>query len=170
MKKGFTLLEGLIATLISTVAFGAAIVLFLRMGQGWNNWINSVNLQEDARMAMNAMVQDLRGSIVTANTENSITFNTSTQQGVQYYRDAVNNGLIREFPTGTQTVIRNNIGSLIFCWQFGSCCSSGSTSRNCGGNCPSNSYLLKIDLWASRTIKDRTQTFPLSQMVRLRNE
>ena len=88
MKKGLTLTETLLSAAILGILFVAVVALLAKMGWGWNTWMGTVDLQEQARKGMAAVVKDLRGSTVTANTSNSVTFNTSSETGVEYYRDA----------------------------------------------------------------------------------
>ena len=167
MKRGLTLTETLISLAILGILFTSIVVFMARTGQGWNAWMGTVDLQEQARKGMAAIVKDLRGSTVTANTVNTITFNTSSETGVQYYVTA--NQLIRA--TSTNTILAYNISSISFCWQFGSCCGTCNTSRNCGGSCTDNSYLLQITITASKTVRNiPLSTFTLTEKVRLRNE
>jgi prepilin-type N-terminal cleavage/methylation domain-containing protein len=175
MKKGLTLTETLISVAILGIFFTSAVVFLARTGQGWNAWMGTVDLQEQARKGMAAIVKELRGSTVTANAADTITFNTSSQTGVQCYRDAATNQLIREYPypNGTKTPLAYNINGISFCWLHsdGTCCTS---RTNCGINCATssctNSFLLQITITASKTVKNIVLTnFTLTQKVKLRN-
>jgi prepilin-type N-terminal cleavage/methylation domain-containing protein len=174
MKRGFTLTELLITAIILSVVFAAMIMLLTVTGREWNPLMSAVNLQEEARKGMDALVKDLRGATVTSNTANSITFNTDTETGVQCYLDAT--GLVREYPLNTKNYLGHDITTLSFCWLHtdGTCCTTRtSCGSGCGSTC-SSSYLLQISLASSKTSRGRAMSFPLTgslvEKVRLRNE
>jgi prepilin-type N-terminal cleavage/methylation domain-containing protein len=176
MKRAFTLTETLISVAILGFFFASIIVFIARMGWGWNAWMGTVDLQEQARKGIAVIVKELRGSTVTANTASTITYNTSSQTGVQCYHDATLNELIREYPypNGTKTTLAYNISGISFCWLHsdGTCCTS---RTNCGASCATsscaNSFLLQVTITASKTVRNITlSTFTLTQKLRLRNE
>ena len=175
MKRGLTLTETLISVAILGILFAAIVTFMARTGSGWNAWMGTVDLQEQARKGMAAIVKDLRGSTVTANTADTITFNTSSETGVQCYRDAAANQLIREYPypNGTKRTLAYNISGISFCWLHsdGTCC-TGRT--NCGASCASsscaNSFLLQVTITAFKTVRNIALTnFTVTQKVKLRN-
>jgi hypothetical protein len=174
MKKGLTLTETLLSAAILGILFVAVVALLAKMGWGWNTWMGTVDLQEQARKGMAAVVKDLRGSTVTANTSNSVTFNTSSETGVEYYRDASSSELIREYPANTETTVAYNINSISFCWLHsdGTCCTS---RTNCGTSCATSScatsYLLQVSITTAKTVRGVIlSTFTLTDKVRLRND
>ena len=173
MKRGLTLTETLISAAVLGILFSAIAIFMARTGQGWSAWMGTVDLQEQARKGMAYVVKDLRGSTVTANTADTITYNTSSETGVQCYRDAATSQLIREYPTNTKSVLAYNINSISFCWLHsdGTCC-TGRT--NCGASCATsscaNSFLLQITVTASKTVRNIVLTnFAVTEKVRLRN-
>jgi len=173
MKKGLTLTETLVSAAILGILFSAIAVFMARTGQGWSVWMGTVDLQEQARKGMAAMVKDLRGSTVTANTASTITYNTSSETGAQCYRDAATSQLVREYPTNTKKILAYDISGISFCWVHsdGTCC-TGRT--NCGSGCATsscaNSFFLQVTITASKTVRNRAlSTFTLTEKVRLRN-
>jgi hypothetical protein len=123
----------------------------------YNQDMGLLDLQEQARQGMNSMVKEIRGGLVSSYSSNSITLNT----GIQYYRDTSTNQLKRN-----TTVLASDINALSFCWWHSD--NTCTDSRDCSGSC-SKSYLLQIDIGASKTVSRRTLSFSLSEKVELRN-
>lgn len=156
---GLTLIEILVSVLIfSFLVIGIMGVLNVGnlafpVDTAW------VDLQQQARQAMGAMTKELReGSniqITVINTNSDqITFNTIDKTGVKFYRDIndVNNDgivdqVIRE-ESGTRKVLANYIARLKFSLV---------------------ASVIRIELRADQTVRQRPLSFPLTEQVRLRN-
>lgn len=141
--------------------------MVLNMGNTtYNIDLGQLDLQQQARQAMERMVRELRqataGSVSISG--EVITFNTSAASGVQFYRNPEQNQAMREYPVGTQNILGNYISSLGFCcWHDTP--SPGICDYNCTG-----SNLVEITLTASNTVFGRNLSFALKEQVNLRNE
>ena len=114
--KSFTLVEILVAVVIFGLVI-AGLIMILNSGfLAYNTDSCLLGLQQNARVAMDRMVRELReglpGTII--NGGNQITFNTPNENGIRYYYDAINNRIMREYPAGTNTILANNITNLNF--------------------------------------------------------
>lgn len=123
--------------------------------------LGQINLQNQARQAMQWITRDLReaSGVTVGSGSNSVTFNNYSGSGISYYLDIgdtngddLANQIIREFPAGSRRVVANDISGLVFTPDA------------------SNPLLLRIDITASRTILNRPFAFMLAEQVRLRNE
>ncbi len=165
--KAFTLIEVLVSALILSI-FVVGVFLVLNTGDITYNMDTAwLDLRQQARLAMDRMVRELReakkGS-VSISGGTTITFNTLTASNIQYYRSGTQNRAIREHPAGTTQILGNFINSLSFCcWHDTP--SPGQCNTTCAG-----SNLVEIQLTASNTVKGRNLSFPLKEQVRLRNE
>lgn len=129
MKKGFTLLESMIALFISTVIVAA---LFITMSAGRRNWYEAdaqLNLQQDLRRATITIMNDLRqsGSAQISCPANgvpcpSVAFNISRGaliSGIINWSAApvnysLSSGQVLRAEGGVTRVIANNITALSF--------------------------------------------------------
>ncbi|MDI6605876.1 MAG: prepilin-type N-terminal cleavage/methylation domain-containing protein [Candidatus Omnitrophota bacterium] len=153
-SKGFTLVEVLVSLLILSLLV-AAMFMVLNVGDtAFNLDLGMLELQQQARQAMNAMVRELRQAqnlTVTVIDQDSdrLTFSTVDEADISYYRNINNSQLIREYPAGVTKVLANNI-----------------TYFKCALVTP----LLTIQLRAGRTFRQKPMAFSLTEKVRLRNE
>ena len=119
-KNGFTLAE------MSLTVFLFSVVLlsfYSALMVGNNSFFmdsNYVDLEQQARKSVDRLVRELRGaktaslSIATLSANNDkITFSTPNAANAKYYLNN-SNQLIREFPSGTTTVMAVNITYLKF--------------------------------------------------------
>ncbi len=173
MTKGFTVIEVLFSALIlSSIAiicmYGISNIRSISFED-----IKLLDLHQQIRQATDAMIRELRGVVITGITSNSITFNNSTETGVEYYLEA--NKLIREDPTGTERTLANYIRTLNFCrWDGIDCCNP--SSETCSGL-----HILQIQLSAISIDPNtgvetcfpspcETPTKILTERIMLRNE
>ncbi|MBL7151598.1 MAG: hypothetical protein ISS89_03305 [Candidatus Omnitrophica bacterium] len=133
----------------------SAMFMVLNVGDtAFNLDMVMLELQQQARQAMDAMVRELRqaqGLTITVVDQNSdrITFSTIDEADISYYRDTNNDRLIREYPAGVTKALANNITYF---------------------KCVLVTPLLTIQLRAGRTLRQRPMAFSLTEKVRLRNE
>jgi len=162
VKRAFTLVEILISS---------AILFFLVTGiyrvlniadKVFNDDMGLLYLGQQARQAMDGMSREVRqgwpSGITIDNAGERITFSTPDTSSIRYYRDAVNNQLVRQQPAGTGSarVLANNVNSLNFSL-------SGNT--------------LVITFRLQKVVRGRTLCFPaicnpqqfLTEQVTLRN-
>ncbi|MBI4308865.1 MAG: prepilin-type N-terminal cleavage/methylation domain-containing protein [Candidatus Omnitrophica bacterium] len=150
--KGYTLVEALISVLIlSFMLLGVYGVLATG-----NTIITNDNalleMQQQARNAMDRMVREVRESstqtitVVSASSD-KISFTTPNETGIQYYLSGTN--LVREYPSGTIVKVANSIAYLKFTLS---------------------GVLLTISVRADKTLYTKTVSFALAENVRLRNE
>ena len=162
--RGLSLLEIMVSALIlAFIVIGLTEVLNIGaltfpIDSAW------LDLQQQTRQAMEWMTKDLRETkkadiqinVLNADSD-QITFNTVDQTQVKFYRDASdanNDGrvdqVIYEYPAGTRKVLANYISRLKF--------STGPA------------FILRIEVRAAQTIRQKPLSFPLIEQVRLRNE
>jgi len=153
-NRGFTLVEILVTCLlVSIIGFGI-IGSSLTASKVYEREAVLLQLQQQARLAMDAMTSELRAAKnLTFNNETSLVFNTPNLTGVAYYLNSSTNQIIREYPSGTTKVLGNNISYLNL--------SSDGSSMNCS-------------LRTAKSFWGTTITFPASgnftEVVNLRNE
>jgi prepilin-type N-terminal cleavage/methylation domain-containing protein len=100
MKKGLTLIELMIVTVLISIIVAASAVVFLTGLKAWSSGRDRTEIREEAGLAMERMVRDLcQAGTITAATTAMITFtadvdNDSVNETVTFSRDAGNN-LIR---------------------------------------------------------------------------
>ena len=150
--KGFTLVEILVGLFILSVAI-AGIYAVLNIGNmTYYIDMDFLDLQQNARRAMDLMVKELResspGDIQITAGGGHITFDTLNELGIEYYFNTQDSQIIREYPPGATRILANNIETLNF---------------NLSGN------LLDIQVTARRAQR-RDISFLLREQVRLRNE
>ncbi|MEI8349478.1 MAG: prepilin-type N-terminal cleavage/methylation domain-containing protein [Candidatus Omnitrophota bacterium] len=201
--KAFTLVEVLISVVILAIVLAGISGAFISIQRSFQEGMGMVDLQQNIRMVMDGMVRELRQSSATIispqsgviKTSNYISFISSadisfkipkgdmkidpndptTYYEIRYYFDTTNQQIKREYPTGTERIIANNIEQVSFClWKNNSCCDP--TSEDCSGV-----NILRIQLRAAKTAFNRQLQFPLensqtaftdllTEKVRLRNE
>ncbi|HNX81879.1 MAG TPA: type II secretion system protein [Candidatus Omnitrophota bacterium] len=157
MKRGFTLVEILIViAVISGVIAGIFAVLNVGTAS-FNDGQALLSLQQNSRLAIDAMTQEIRQSqmnnlsIPTSTHIDftiplDITTSPITYSGtISYYLQ--DGQLIREYPSGWRRVVCNDINNIVF--------SNNTTS-------------VSIQLMSSKTI-DHTMHFNLTEEVKVRN-
>lgn len=150
LKKscGFTLLEILIVTVILSIMSFAIFAIMNVANLNYANDLGLLNLHQQARMGMEWIVKEAReASFVNMTSSSSISINTPTASGIQYYLS--NNALMRRDPNGTIKTIANNISGLTF---------------------SQINKMLTVSITSSNTVMRKPLTFSLKQVVRLRNE
>lgn len=172
MKDGFTLAEVLVTVLILTFIIAGILAVFNVADISWHTDMGLVELQQQARLAMEVMIREIRQSgrlsynIAVDTNGTGITFSIPNILNIRYYLDATSHQIIRQQPVGTGTpkILANDIDSLSFCWWDGiDCCDQ--ILEDC-----SNLYVLKIQLRATTTARQRPLAFSLTEKVRLRND
>jgi type II secretory pathway pseudopilin PulG len=160
MRKGFTLFEILIGIVISILVMIALFVAFDIGNKVFFYDTGLVDLQQEARQAMDGMIREIRqakqeagrplvvGGVVQADGGDQISF------FIPGYTDAitytlVNNQIIREHPKDVTMVLANDITTLSFCCQGGADCADCGSSR-----------FVQVQLQAQKTVRQRQLTFP----------
>jgi len=157
--RGFTLVEILVGVLIFAFLM-SAIFAILNIGDiTYNNDICLLNLQQQARLAMDGMVRELRqssSSDISIVSDSEIIFNISPETygyewigPIRYYLDVPNSQIIREYPAGTEKIIANNVDNLVFSL---------------------NGRKLDIQLSCAEVVRQRNLSFSLIGEVKFRNE
>ena len=150
--KGFTLSEVLVSLAIMCLII-AGIYGVLNIGNmTYHTDLDILDLQQNARQAMDCMVRELResspGDISIGGDNDQIAFDTLNESNIRYYLNASENQIIRRYPPGTTRILANNIESLNF-YLTGS--------------------ILEIRVRGRKTQRVDS-TFFLKEQVRLRNE
>ena len=152
MKKGFTLVELLIATLIFSI-FIIGVYSVLEVGNFTvNRDMGMLELQQQARAAVEAIANEAREASyagVSGTGNGILAINTPLGNNIQFYLNG--NQCIRLSPDGITTkVLANNINSLVF-------------------SLSDANKVLTIQIVAQKTVDRRTLNFPFMTKVRLRN-
>lgn len=130
--RGFTLLEILITVLILGFLVGAIYAVLSVGNIIFKEDMSMVDLQQQARRAMDIMVNEIRESrsteITLSDGNTKVTFNVVPQVygdpwvgPISYYRDVNDSNsdgivdqVIREYPLGTMKILANDITALSF--------------------------------------------------------
>ena len=157
--KGFTLVEVLVCVLIlSFLVLGAFSVLHI--GETTcNTDLGLLDLQQQARLAMDGMIRELRqtdAARINFISDYEITFSVPPATvgsdwigPIRYFLDSTENQIIREHPAGTEKIVANDVNSLSFAL---------------------NGDILNIQLTCAKRVLNRDLAFYLEEGVRLRNE
>ena len=157
--KGFTLAEALVSMLIlSFLAAGTLAVLNVG-NMSYSTDLGLLDLQQQARLVIDGMIRELRqtrDSDITVVSSSEINFNIPSETygdpwigPIEYYWDSTNNRIIREFPSGTQQIIANEVTALSFNLV---------------------DKLLNIQFTCQKTVRGRDLSFSLAGQARFRNE
>ena len=117
LLTGFTFAETMVSTLIFSI-LAIAILSVLIVGQKfWHSDVGNVELQQQARLAMDGMTREARESspsdIIISNSGSRIDFSVpDASAAIAYY--AENNQLIREYPAGTEKVLAVDVEAVDF--------------------------------------------------------
>lgn len=162
--KGFTFVEILVsAAILSIIVAGIFLVLNIA-DMTWHSDMGLLDLQQQARQAMDGMVREIRQ--VEIGNATPLTINgSSIQFYIPDYSSSIgynlqNSQLIRQH-SGNLSAIANDIDSLSFCWWHSA--SSCNETRL-------NSDILQVQLNAAKTVRQRALAFSLKEQVGLRNE
>jgi prepilin-type N-terminal cleavage/methylation domain-containing protein len=160
--KGLSLVEFLISVLVLSVLLAGAYMILSISDKSNFSENGYLDLQQNARQAMYAMVRELRGANSVVASGNTVTFNTLTTADVRYYLCSGN-------------ILKRCLAE--------NCCSNqnGSYLGNSINylNFALSGNVLEINLTAQKTVRGRTLCFPspcadpatvLKEKVRLRNE
>ena len=149
--RAFTIIEILVTLLILILMAGAIFAITNVSILSWNSNRGMLELVQDVRQAMDGMTRESRQSkpslVTRADTrlDFSIPHITPTPF-ISYY--VLNNQLIREYPPGTTQVLANNISALNF---------------------SIDSMVLKIQVQATKVIRNAPHSFSLLEEVKFRN-
>ena len=168
MKKGFTFIEALVSIVIMAVIVTGIFAVLRVVSASWDIDMGLLELQQQARQAMDGMTREIRqakqqtGRLITiTNAGKKLTFYIPGYTSSVNY-DLVGNRIIREHPPNTTKVLANNVNDLSFCcWAIG--------GASCGTDC-TGLHFLKIQMSVSKTVRSRMLSYSLLEEVRLRNE
>lgn len=162
--KGFSLVEILVVVAILGIIVAGIFVVSNVANISWDSSTGMLDLQQQARQAMERMVREIRqidgGSPIniTADADDISFFITDditnpdipATYSVRYFLNA--SQVLRENPANdpdTQRVLANDVASLVF---------------------SQTNSILEIQLGLAKTIKQLPLSFSLTERVRLRNE
>ena len=158
--KGFVLVEVVISVLILTFLLAGIYGVLNAGGSTYHTSVTLVDLQQQARLAMDGMTREVRqaraSEIDSTGFPDEISFKVPPETAgaawigwITYYLDTVSNQIIREYPSGTEKIVANNVQSLNFSL---------------------NDNVLDIRLVCTNKALQRDLLFTLEEQVRLRNE
>jgi len=164
---GFTLIETIISVAILVVLAAGTFAVLTTGEKTYKQDIELLKLQQAVRIAMDAMVKEIRGArSITPVSASEIRFDSMTVLGFRYFLDAADensdtftNQILRGDPLepnpGDWRVLANNINALTFDY--------------------SNPPFLRIEIDAATTVwaggeQERGLSYSLQEMVRIRNE
>ncbi len=179
--KAFTLIEVLVAMAIFILLMTAVFAFLLVGEQSWHTGSGLLDLQQQARLALDGMAREIRQAKVEIEEDKDITIiSTDYGSSIEFYMEDVTNSIkysleidpenednrqiIRKYGTNTK-IIANNIQSIDFCCIEDTTCSSDCSSPDA----------VKISLRATKEENNRQLFFPsdtgeLIEKVGLRNE
>jgi type II secretory pathway pseudopilin PulG len=163
-RAGFTLIELFIVVGILSLVVGGIFAVMNVADKSWHSDMGLLDLQQQARLAMDGMVREIRQAdpsqnIIIGSGGSSLQFyianiTDSTASPINY--NLSSSQIIREHPLGVNKILANDISALNFSWV--------SNTTSC----------LQVQVRASKTVKQRVLTFPLLaplvEEVKLRNE
>lgn len=162
-QKAFSLVEILTAAAIFTLIIAGIFAIFNIAGISWRSSMGLLDIQQNARLAMDGMTRELRqlkrepGRGITVSANGISFYIPGTTDPIRYHLQ--DNQIIREHPLNTTQILANNITALSFCCWAGACAADCSTSA-----------VLQVSMQASKLIHGRLVSLPLIEKVRLRNE
>lgn len=151
-KRGFTLVEILVSVAIALfVVLGVYAVLNVG-NTSWFTDMGMLDLQQEARLAMDGMIREIRQSsfddVFINNAGGKVEFYIpDVSNSISYFIQ--NNELVREHPAGKEKVLAGDLTSLNFSLAADT---------------------VTILLAVGKTAQNRNLSFSLAQKVRLRNE
>ncbi|MEI6437355.1 MAG: prepilin-type N-terminal cleavage/methylation domain-containing protein [Candidatus Omnitrophota bacterium] len=151
-RRGYTLIEAIMTAAISSVLLGALLMVMKVSDTTYKTESRMLYLEQQARNGMDRMVSQLRASkastvVKTQDGNDMIVFATSTAAGASFYVD--NGRLVRGGSYGVKTPISSDISRLKFI-------KSGAR--------------LRVEITATAAHDKGKLSFPLVEVVRLRNE
>lgn len=153
-KRGFTLVEIAIGIVIFSLVSVGVLAILASGNNTWSQEAALLEMQQQARSAMNGITTELRQidplqNIVISDADQKIVFYIiDISNPISYYLN-VSNQIVREHPIGTNRILANNINSLTF--------------SHVGD-------VINITILAQKTDKrGRSLSFSLKEKVRLRN-
>ena len=151
-NKGFTFAETMVSALIFSI-LAIAILSVLVVGQKfWHSDVGRVELQQEARLAMDGMTREVRESkstdiSVSGGSRIDISNYPGASGTIAYYLQ--NGQLIREYPAGTEKILTGDAQTVDF---------------SLSGD------ILTIQLGLGKTVYGADLNFSLKEQVRLRNQ
>lgn len=151
-ERGFTLAEILISVAIATFIFIAIYAVLNIANISWFTDMGMLDLQQEARRAMDGMTREIRqsssGQVSITSGGEKVEFSIpEVSQSISYSMQ--NNQLVREHPAGTEKILAGDLTSLNF-------------------SLASNTVTISLGL--GKIVQKRNLSFSLAEKVRLRNE
>ncbi|MBN2121120.1 MAG: prepilin-type N-terminal cleavage/methylation domain-containing protein [Candidatus Omnitrophica bacterium] len=165
--KGFTLIEVLVSTVIFSIIVACVFTVIIIGDRSWHTDLGLLDVHQQARQAMHGMIRELRqksanSSInISANNSEIQFYITNVTNPVRYYLD--NETIMRQHSSQTRA-LATNVTNLHFC------CRSASGATTCDANCTNSTEIVYIEVNASKTSRQRTLNFNLSEQAHFRNE
>ena len=163
LKLGFTLVEMFVSAAVLVIVVAAVLAVVGVGDKVWNQDMNLVVLQQQARSVNYGMLSEIRQSkssdITISSSGDKITFYIPASSNPISY-GLTGAGIIREHPAGVQRNIAPDASSLNFCCQ---------SSSGCSSDC-SSSRMVEIQTTVSRTTVAGLLSFSLTEKGRLRND
>ena len=161
MKKGFSLIEILVSSVILIVLLGGILAVLRVANLSYEVGGGLLDLQQGARQVMDGMIREVRqsspASLTVDGNETRLDFYMpNISNPISYY--LADNQIIREHPSGNTRVLANDVSNMTFCCLGGANCTDCSTSR-----------LLQIQVQVNKTVRDKPVSFNLTEKVKLRN-
>jgi prepilin-type N-terminal cleavage/methylation domain-containing protein len=158
--KGFTLVEILVVIIIAVFVSAGIIAIFYVANTNWYLDTGLLDLQQQARLAMDGMTKEIRQSRIANLTVSAggidVNFtipmnlsnpgNTTYSSVIHYYKN--NTQIIREY-SGSTKILANNINNLSF-------------------NVTDETVVIRLS--AFKTVLQKPLILNLTEKVRLRNE
>jgi len=187
VKKGFSLVEIIIALAIFLIIVGVIHQVFVVGQKAWDGDLSLLDLQQSVRRGLYSTVRDIRAARVTSinmpvgcdhlsspESCGEVIFSPLSGDDIKFFHYSTEKQLIRESPAGTNCdlawdddkcrVLASDISEVYFC------CSHGDSDGSCA--CDTDYDVLEVQLRAEkgRTIRYEALDFTLRTKLRVRNE
>ena len=173
VKKGFTLIEIMITMAIFLVIVGATHRIYIAGQKAWDSDLGLLDLQQSTRPGLFSIAKEARAASLVSMTmgvgcdhltvpENcdSITFNTPSENNIQFFHNSADNQLIRQDSSANQRVLASNIVDAYFCCAHG--------DGDC--SCDATFNVLEVRLESEKDVWGRTLSFSLGTKLEVRND
>jgi len=172
MKKGFTVLEMLVAIAVFSMLMLCIYTIYMTGLKNYYFGSSEMHLQQQARVSIQNIMKEIRQSrysdISINSGLNSISFkkpiniytNPATYSGtITYYLDSNNKQIIRLDPSGSSKIISSNVNGAQFCCFNGTSCDNSCASPD----------TLHVNIETQERIMNKTISYNLTEKIKLRN-
>jgi len=172
-KRGFTLVEIMIALSVFLIVIGAIHQVFVSGQKAWDGDMGLLDLQQSTRRGIYSITREMRSANLSSITMAGgcdhisspesciqIVFDTPSENNIKFFYDDLTKQLIRQDSSANQRILASDISDVYFCCAHGD------------GDCSCNTTydILDVQLQAEKDARGRTLDFSLKTKVKIRND